>query len=159
MTDTFSREKRSLIMSRIRSKGNASTEMRFIEILRSNKVTGWRRGAKLVGKPDFVFPRERIAVFIDGDFWHGNPKKFRIPKSNVEYWEKKILSNRRRDRRINRELRSLGWRVLRFWQSALVNEKMVVTRLRRALNTGKNKERIFPEEGLKDSIQQGPALN
>lgn len=133
MTDTFSREDRSLIMSKIRSRGNSATELRFIEITRKYKVVGWRRGSNLPGKPDFVFRRERIAVFIDGDFWHGNPRKFRIPRSNVEYWTKKILSNKRRDRRVGRLLRVLGWSVLRFWQSSLRDEEAVVARLRRFL--------------------------
>lgn len=135
MTDTFSREERSRIMSRIRSKGNAATELSFIKIVRKYKITGWRRGSKLFGKPDFVFPRERIAVFIDGDFWHGNPRKFRLPLSNLEYWTKKILSNKRRDRRVNSYLRKHGWKVLRFWQSSLRNEMAVVARLRRALDS------------------------
>jgi DNA mismatch endonuclease, patch repair protein len=133
MTDTFSREDRSRIMSRIRSQGNAATELRFIEIARKYKVVGWRRGSNLPGKPDFIFPRERIAVFVDGDFWHGNPRKFRLPRSNVDYWAKKILANKRRDRRISRLLRSLGWSVLRFWQTSLRDEEAIVARLRRFL--------------------------
>jgi DNA mismatch endonuclease, patch repair protein len=133
MTDTFSREERSRIMSRIRSRGNASTELHFIKILRKHKISGWRRGVKLPGRPDFVFPSHKLAVFIDGDFWHGNPGKFRLPKSNLKYWEEKILGNRRRDRRINRCLRKCGWKVYRFWQSALKSEALVVSRLKRAL--------------------------
>lgn len=133
MTDTFSREERSRIMSRIRSRGNVATEIRFIEILRKHKITGWRRGMKLPGHPDFVFPSERLVVFIDGDFWHGNPRKFRLPKSNLSYWEKKILGNRQRDRKINRLLRERGWKVYRFWQSSLQSEVVVVSRLKRGL--------------------------
>lgn len=133
MVDTFSPEKRSEVMSRIRSSGNASTELQFIKILRKNKISGWRRKYNLPGKPDFVFPAARVAVFIDGDFWHGNPRNFRLPKSNVEYWSDKILSNRRRDQRISRRLRSYGWSVLRFWESDLRNDQATVRRLERAL--------------------------
>jgi DNA mismatch endonuclease, patch repair protein len=140
MADMFSPEDRSRIMSRIRSRGNAATELRFIEIARKYRLVGWRRGSTLPGKPDFVFLYEKVAVFIDGDFWHGNPMKFRIPRSNVEYWTEKILSNQRRDRKINRLLRSKGWSVLRFWQSSLKDEKAVVSRLRRVL-TKKRRER------------------
>ena len=133
MTDTFSREERSRIMSRIRSKGNESTELRFISILKKHKITGWRRGVKLPGKPDFVFPACRLVVFIDGDFWHGNSNNFRLPKSNLKYWEEKILGNKRRDCRINRCLRRRGWKVYRFWQSSLKSESAVVSRLKKGL--------------------------
>jgi G:T-mismatch repair DNA endonuclease (very short patch repair protein) len=85
-------------------------------------------------RPDFVFRKERVAVFVDGDFWHGNPRKFRLPKSNLSYWGKKFLSNRARDKRINRSLRKAGWIVLRVWQTSLKNEKMVTERLKSYLN-------------------------
>jgi DNA mismatch endonuclease (patch repair protein) len=120
-------------MSRIRSCGNAATEIRFIEIARKHKIRGWRRGSKLPGRPDFIFPNERVAVFIDGNFWHGDPRNFRLPKSNIDYWREKILSNKRRDRRVNRELKFQGWKVIRFWQSSLKKEDVVVARLRKAL--------------------------
>src|SRR5690349_10785846 len=123
MADTFSVELRSAVMGRIRSRGNAATELQFVRLLRKHRVRGWRRGSKLPGKPDFVFAKERVVVFIDGDFWHGNPRRFRLPKSNTAYWTKKILGNRRRDRIVNRTLRLAGWRVIRFWQSSLVQER------------------------------------
>jgi len=139
MTDTFTKKQRSEIMSKIRSRGNAATELRFIEILKNNKITGWRRNVRLLGNPDFVFRRERLIVFIDGDFWHGNPRHFRLPKSNLPYWEKKILGNQKRDRCVNRTLRAKGWRVYRFWQSSLKDEARVVTRLRRGLAFDKSR--------------------
>ena len=137
MTDTFSRQERSKIMSRIRSQGNAATELRFIEIMKKHKIMGWRRGVKLLGQPDFVFPAKGLVVFIDGDFWHGNPRKFRLPKSNLSYWKQKILGNRQRDRRINRVLRERGWTVYRFWQSSLKSEITVVSKLKRGLQLRK----------------------
>jgi DNA mismatch endonuclease (patch repair protein) len=140
MTDTFSPLERSRIMSRIRSRGNAATELRFVDILRQHKIAGWRRGVPLPGKPDFAFPSVRVAVFIDGDFWHGNPKGFRLPKSNLAYWRKKIASNRERDKKVNRLLRIEGWRVLRFWQSRLADERSIVRRLRRSLAASSRKE-------------------
>ena len=133
MTDLFSRKERSEIMRKIRSQGNAATELRFIQILRHNKITGWRRGVGLPGHPDFVFPRERLVVFVDGDFWHGNQRTARIPKSNASYWSEKILTNRRRDQRISRLLRKSGWKVYRFWQSSLRCEKVVAARVRLGL--------------------------
>jgi DNA mismatch endonuclease (patch repair protein) len=139
MTDMFTAEERSRIMARIRSRGNSATELRFVQLLRSFKIKGWRRGSTLPGRPDFVFYRQRVAVFIDGDFWHGNPRCFRVPKSNVEYWTNKIKGNRRRDRAVNRALASLGWRVVRFWQSSLQDGVSVMTKLAGILaQQGKN---------------------
>ncbi len=129
MTDMFPRAERSRIMGRIRSRGNLLTELRLIRIMRAHGITGWRRGSSLPGKPDFVFPKGRLAVFVDGDFWHGNPNNFRLPKTNLDYWRQKILGNRRRDRAVSRALRKLGWRVLRFWQSSLADERAVARRL------------------------------
>jgi DNA mismatch endonuclease, patch repair protein len=129
VTDCFEPEKRSRIMSRIRSNGNYTTEVRFIQMMRRYKIWGWRRRTKLPGRPDFVFTKRKVAVFIDGDFWHGNPKKFRIPKSNCDYWEKKIAGNRDRDRAVNKELKRLGWRVIRFWESSLMDEEAVIAKL------------------------------
>ena len=82
------------------------------------------------GKPDFVFPKHRLAVFIDGDFWHGNPMKYHCPKTNSYYWRAKIKRNRERDREVGRVLRKLGWKVLRFWESSLTNEEAIMGKLR-----------------------------
>jgi DNA mismatch endonuclease (patch repair protein) len=130
MTDCFDPEKRSRIMSRIRSNGNYTTELRFLRLMRRYKIAGWRRRTKLPGRPDFVFTKYKVAVFIDGDFWHGNPKKFRIPKSNSAYWERKILGNKNRDRAVNKELKGLGWRVIRFWESSLNDEEAIIAKLK-----------------------------
>jgi len=143
-------------MSRIRSRGNLATELRFIEIARKHKIAGWRRGSKLPGKPDFVFPREKIVVFVDGDFWHGNPEKFRIPKSNTKYWTKKILSNIRRDRKITRLLRSRGWSVLRFWQSSLKDDEAVASRLKRVLSKKRSHTKLVAPESQVDRAD-GPS--
>ena len=102
------------------------------------------------GRPDFVFPNAKVVVFTDGDFWHGNPRKFRLPRSNIKYWREKILSNRRRDRRIDRALRAKGWTVIRLWQSALSDERKVVSRLTRHLylvdQLSKTQRRAFCSE-------------
>jgi DNA mismatch endonuclease (patch repair protein) len=133
VTDCFKPEKRSRIMARIHSNGNYTTELRFIRLMREYKIAGWRRRSKLPGRPDFVFTRYKVAVFIDGDFWHGNPKRFRIPKSNCDYWEQKILANRKRDREVNRDLKRMGWRVLRIWESSLHDEEATIARLQMLL--------------------------
>lgn len=110
---------RSKIMSSVRSKGNKSTEMRFIDYLISWSIVGWRRHHNVFGKPDFAFPKKRVVVFIDGCFWHGCPKHCRLPATNVQYWESKIDGNVLRDRRVTRELKKRGWIVFRFWEHEL----------------------------------------
>jgi len=93
--------------------------MCLVVAFRKAKVTGWRRHLHLIGRPDFTFPAERVVVFVDGDFWHGNPKKFKLPSSNSAFWEEKIKYNRAKDRRVTRYLRKSGWTVIRIWESSL----------------------------------------
>jgi DNA mismatch endonuclease (patch repair protein) len=134
--DVFSRRERSRIMSRIRSRGNATTELRLIEVFRAHKITGWRRNHELPGKPDFVFRTKRIVVFVDGCFWHGCPRCYRRPLSNLKYWDAKISRNRKRDRTVRRTLRKLGWRVVRVWAHELArkNQSRLVRRLSAAIS-------------------------
>lgn len=108
-------------MSRIRSHGNAATELRLIKIFRAHKITGWRRNQKLLGKPDFVFREKGTIVFVDGCFWHGCYRCYRRPKSHRRYWDSKIAGNIARDQRNRARLRRHGWQVLRIWQHDLVN--------------------------------------
>jgi len=119
MADWLSREQRSRNMASIRSKGNRTTEWAFRQLLGEAKISGWRRHVDLPGKPDFAFRSQRLAVFIDGCFWHGCPRCYRLPEDNRGYWKAKVDSNRARDRRRTKELRSLNWRVLRIWEHAL----------------------------------------
>jgi DNA mismatch endonuclease (patch repair protein) len=134
MADIWGKRKRSEVMSRIRSKGNESTEMMMISVFRRHGVTGWRRGQALPGKPDFTFRKERLCVFADGCFWHGCPKCYREPGSNNAYWAAKVERNRARDKRVARELRREGWRVLRVWEHELAGKRLaaLLGRLRRA---------------------------
>jgi DNA mismatch endonuclease (patch repair protein) len=135
MADVFTKAKRSVVMSRIRGAGNKETEFRLITLMREAGITGWRRKSKLEGKPDFVFPKQRLAVFVDGCFWHGCPKHATWPKNNAAFWRKKIEGNKARDRKVNRLLRAKGWRVLRIWEHSLAKRQAARTlaRLRRAL--------------------------
>lgn len=116
MADVFSAKKRSAVMARIRSCGNRDTELRMILLFRLYGLTGWRRHLDLPGRPDFAFRQQRVAIFIDGCFWHGCPQHFRMPKSRLDYWSAKIAGNKRRDRRVTRELRRRGWTVVRLWE-------------------------------------------
>lgn len=134
-TDVFTREKRSAVMSRIRGSGNQATELKLMALMRTHGMGGWRRGSKLPGRPDFVFARERLAVFVDGCFWHGCPIHATWPKNNADFWRTKILTNQKRDRVVTRELKRRGWRVLRVWEHSLTrkHQARTVARLRRAL--------------------------
>lgn len=129
MADVFSKAKRSEVMAAIRSKANRDTELRLASILRSHGITGWRRHQALPGKPDFVFLQERLAVFVDGCFWHGCPKHGRRPDSNRHYWIPKLDRNKRRDIAVTRTLRNSGWRVLRFWAHSLREPKAIVKKI------------------------------
>jgi len=81
------------------------------------------RHLSLTVRPDFVFPKSRTAIFVDGCFWHGCPKHATKPKSNAAFWRKKISGNKARDRLVNRVLRRAGWRVLRIWEHDLPGRK------------------------------------
>jgi len=135
MADVFSRKKRSDVMSRIRSEGNADTELALIGVFKRQGITGWRRRWPLLGRPDFTFPSARLVIFVDGCFWHGCKAHSKPPKTNCEYWNKKLLRNRERDRLVAAALRERGWRVLRVWEHELApkNERGCVRRLLRAL--------------------------
>ena len=197
MADIFTPKQRSALMARIRSAGNASTELRVVALLRAAGITGWRRGQRLqlpsqneegrvrnatesrkispqsaqsarrqgqrgqggsisaasvnsvvqirrrsqgVGrslavKPDFVFRKERLVVFVDGCFWHGCPAHYTRPKARRAFWDAKIAANRARDRRVDRALRASGWRVLHVWEHALKARELgrTLVRLRRAV--------------------------
>ncbi len=116
MPDIWTEKKRSEVMSLIRGKGNKQTEQALQSLLKRNKITGWRRHLALPGKPDFAFPKQKVAVFVDGCFWHGCPKCYTRPKTNRKFWDKKREDNMARDRRVNRQLRRQGWEVIRIWQ-------------------------------------------
>lgn len=135
MPDVFDKAKRSAVMSRIRGRGNRSTEVALASLLRHHRITGWRRGQKLLGKPDFVFVAARLAVFVDGCFWHGCPLHCTVPKSNSQFWSNKLKANRTRDRSVCRRLRQRGWFVIRIWECELSRDPhRCVEKLRQALS-------------------------
>jgi len=122
MADTFTKEKRSDIMRRVKKDRNRSTELKLIHFFRQNKITGWRRNYILFGKPDFVFPKKRTAIFVDGCFWHGHNCRNTKPEDNKEYWRAKIKRNRKRDKNVTIYLKEEGWKVIRFWECELKDE-------------------------------------
>jgi DNA mismatch endonuclease (patch repair protein) len=113
LADVFTPEKRSWVMSRIRST-NTKIDLEMKRIL-SQMKTKYRMYPKMFGNPDFVLPKNKIAIFCDGDFWHGYnyDRKKKVPK---KFWRDKIEGNMRRDRAVSRKLRRVGWAVLRFWE-------------------------------------------
>lgn len=163
MPDVFTKAKRSEVMSRIRSRGNKDTELALARLFRAEGITGWRRHLEVRGqrvegrgkaqntsprpspqrgeggtfrvRPDFVFPKLRLAVFVDGCFWHACPLHTTRPKGNAAFWRRKLAANQARDRRVNRELKRAGWRVLRLWEHelAIKNRSRLLRRLHRAL--------------------------
>ncbi|MBC7365801.1 MAG: very short patch repair endonuclease [Undibacterium sp.] len=90
MADIFTKRKRSAVMAAVRSRGNAATELRLIAIFRAHGLTGWRRHRPVFGHPDFVFPALKLAVFVDGCFWHGCPIHGTHPKQNAAFWERNL---------------------------------------------------------------------
>lgn len=135
MPDVFTKEKRSLVMARIRGRGNKDTEIALAKLLREARITGWRRHLAILGKPDFTFREARLVVFVDGCFWHRCPKHSTLPSNNREFWLHKLESNQARDRLVTRSLRAKGWRVLRIWEHELSrkNSARCLRRIQRTL--------------------------
>ena len=144
MADVFTKEKRSEVMSLIRGRGNKDTELALARVLRAHRICGWRRHLevkvpfrsrrrkeadgsrkspksaslprRLRVRPDFVFSKLRLAIFVDGCFWHGCPRHATKPKNNAAFWRRKLSSNKKRDQVVNQTLRKAGWRVIRIWE-------------------------------------------
>jgi DNA mismatch endonuclease (patch repair protein) len=135
VADVFTVKKRSEVMSHIRGRGNKETEVALAKLMRQNGIKGWCRNQPVFGKPDFTFRSARLAVFVDGCFWHGCPKHSNIPANNRSFWRKKLSANKARDRLVTRTLRSRGWHVLRIWEHELVrkNKGRCVQRIQRML--------------------------
>jgi len=127
--DAFTKAKRSEVMSRIRGRGNKETELALARLLHRHGIKGWRRHfeirkaesgkRKFKVRPDFVFRQMRLALFVDGCFWHGCPKHATKPANNRAFWRRKLSGNKKRDQVVNRTLRRAGWRVVRIWECAL----------------------------------------
>jgi DNA mismatch endonuclease (patch repair protein) len=133
MADVFSRSKRSHIMSRVKGRGNRTTELKLIEVFREFGFRGWRRNSRMFGRPDFIFPTHRIAIFVDGCFWHGCPKHGQVPATNYTFWAEKLRRNKLRDRLVGKTLRKDGWIIFRIWQHELRDTRGVVRRLEKRL--------------------------
>lgn len=131
MADVFEKSKRSDIMKRVRSKNNRSTELRLIEVFKKYAITGWRRNYLVKGHPDFVFLAQKVAVFVDGCFWHGHDCRNTRPSDNQEYWSKKRERNKKHDMEVTAMFESRDWKVLRIWECELKkkNEAVLLKKL------------------------------
>lgn len=136
MADVFDKEKRSEIMSAVRSKRNKSTELKLIDVFKKNGIVGWRRNYKVKGHPDFIFPRKKIAIFVDGCFWHGHDCRNTRPSDNAEYWQMKRERNIKHDKEITSLFESRGWVVIRIWECELQrkNEQILFDKLKILIN-------------------------
>lgn len=139
MTDCFSKEKRSQVMAQIKSRGT-QPEARLGALLRLwlPAETILESPTHVTGKPDYTIERLKLAVFLDGCFFHGCPRHYRQPDQNKEYWIAKLRRNQSHDRLVTRTLKSEGWRVLRIWEHELRSPKIpgrerVRRRIRRAV--------------------------
>ena len=132
MVDRITKEKRSKIMSAIRSK-NTNPEI----MLRKALWAKWLRFRIQYGKEkiDIAFPSKKLAVFVDGCFWHGCPIHSHLPKSNEEYWTPKLKRNIERDQEKNERLEAEGWKVLRFWEHELMNKGEVIKKIESELRS------------------------
>lgn len=133
--DSLSSRERSKRMSLIRSKGNRSTELSVETALRAVRIRGWRKHPRgILGQPDFYFPKYRLAVFVDGCFWHACPLcARRMPQTRAKFWAAKIQGNRRRDQRVRRKLVRSGIGTMRVWEHEL-NTHTWLERLRSRLS-------------------------
>jgi DNA mismatch endonuclease (patch repair protein) len=131
LVDKFTRGKRSEIMGKVRSRGNATTELEALRILRVAGITGWRRHSPIFGRPDFVFRKNRVALFIDGCFWHGCPECYQAPKTSIKFWREKVSKNGKRDKEVSLRLRKSGWKVVRVWECRLKSPGYLLRRIRK----------------------------
>lgn len=121
MTDTRTPEQRRRIMRAVKRR-DTSPELELRRALYAAGVRGWRCDYKrAAGRPDLAWPRRKLAVFVDGAFWHGHPSRHK-PGRSGKYWDDKIAANVARDRRVDDQLLADGWRVLRFWDFEVKKE-------------------------------------
>ncbi|MGH9966768.1 MAG: very short patch repair endonuclease [Pyrinomonadaceae bacterium] len=114
---------RSRAMAAVKGKHNLSTEVQFRMALVRSHLSGWVTHTRLPGTPDFYFPAMKVAVFVDGCFWHGCKRCGHIPKTNSLFWTTKIERNRFRDQKNTRLLRKQGIHVIRAWEHSLNKPK------------------------------------
>lgn len=126
MSDVFDEVERSRIMRSVKSRNTRSTELAVIKLFKDNHITGWRHSYSVIGHPDFVFLDKRVAIFVDGCFWHGHDCRNTRPADHAEYWAKKRERNMKRDREVTLRFESRGWTVLRIWECELKKKNIPI---------------------------------
>ena len=137
MADNLTPEDRRKTMQAVKGK-KTKLEKRLFSMLAGMGLEGWKQNeSDITGKPDVAFVDQKVAIFVDGCFWHRHKgcKFSYTPKSRTEFWLPKFERNVARDRLVTRTLRKAGWRVVRIWECQLTAKKQarVLHRLRRAL--------------------------
>lgn len=136
MADNHTKEVRSFNMSRIKSK-NTKPEVLVRSYLHKNGLRFRKNDKRYPGKPDIVLPKYKTVIFVNGCFWHKhNCPNFVMPKSNTEYWQRKIDGNVKRDMEHYQKLKAMGWRVIVIWECEISDEH-----LQSFVNSIRNKER------------------
>jgi len=121
MVDTVSKQKRSEIMSKVKSR-DSKIEIEFRKAIWKAGFRYRKNPPKYFGKPDLVLKKYKTVIFVDSCFWHGCKKHCRLPATRKKYWTKKIERNRKRDQEVNRYYRKIGWRVIRVWEHDLLRD-------------------------------------
>ncbi len=116
--DNLNKLQRSIAMSRVKSS-NTSLEIIFRKEIWKRGFRGYRTNSKIIGKPDLFFPKKKVAIFIDGCYWHGCEKCAKFPKTNEGYWLDKFHNNKIRDILVNGKLKEQRIKILRFWEHDL----------------------------------------
>ncbi len=126
MADVLTKKQRSYNMSRIKGR-DTKPELSLRKLLFRKGVRGYRTHYKLPGKPDIVFLSKKVAIFIDGCFWHKCPKCFIEPETRKGFWLNKISGNVKRDKEVKKLLKKDKWKVLRFWEHEVKKDANKVT--------------------------------
>ena len=119
MLDTFSKKKRSEIMSKVRSK-DSEIEIDFRKAIWKAGFRYSKNSTKYFGKPDLVLKKYKTVIFVDSCFWHGCKRHCRLPATRKKYWTEKIERNKQRDKEVNRHYKKIGWKVIRVWEHELL---------------------------------------
>jgi DNA mismatch endonuclease (patch repair protein) len=135
MPDVYDKATRSAVMQKVLSSGNKSTELQLIKVFNKYEITGWRRNYPVKGHPDFIFLHKKIAVFVDGCFWHGHDCRNTRPKENAKYWKMKRERNIAHDRAVTSDIKNRGWIVIRIWECELMkkNKNKLIKKLSKLL--------------------------
>ena len=123
-------------MAAIHSSGNVTTELNLVRFFRKEGISHWRRHQKIFNvRPDFIFPKQRVVIFVHGCFWHGCKLHRSIPKTNVKFWREKINGNKKRDIAVLRKIKHFGWKPLIVWEHGIKKyPEDVIKKIKKALN-------------------------